>query len=287
MAVNKVEYGKETIIDLTADTVSSNALLQGVTAHASNGEVVTGSLNLDNYYTKAETEALIPDTSNFATTGYVNQQIGKIDFSNYATKAEIPKIDGLATETFVNASIAAAQPDLSAYAKKNEIPSTSGLATEKYVKQQIAADLSNYATKSEIPNISGLASTSYVDSEIANVVSVASGKTASYVFDTVADLDSWLAVSANTANLKTGDVFLIRAVNVPDYWWDSNTKSKQILETTKVDLSGYALTANVPNIKVNNATLADNAKTIGGYTIVTANSAPTNANSKTITFVIG
>lgn len=294
MAVNKVEYGDATVIDLTADTVSADTLAEGITAHASNGEIITGALNFDNYYTKKETEALIPDVSDFATTGYVNQQIGKIDFSNYATKAEIPKIDGLATETFVNASIAAAQPDLSGYALKSDIPNVKGLASETYVNQQIAAipapDLTNYAKKSEIPSIDGLASTSYVDTEIAEVVAVASGKTASYVFDTVADLDNWLAISSNTANLKTGDVFLIRAVNVPDYWWDSNTKSKQILETTKVDLSGYALTANVPNIKVNNAVLADTANnsiTVGGYTIVTANSAPTNANSKTITFVIG
>lgn len=282
MAVNKVEYGDATVIDLTADTVSADTLAEGITAHASNGEIITGTLNFDNYYTKEETEALIPDVSNFATTGYVNQQIGKIDFSNYATKAEIPNIDGLATETFVNASIAAAQPDLSGYALKSEIPSVKGLATETYVNQQIGKiDLTSYATKTDI---SSLASTSYVDTEIAEVVAVASGKTASYVFDTVGDLDSWLAVSTNTAKLKTGDVFLIRAVNVPDYWWDSSTKSKQILETTKVDLSSYAKTADVPAIKVNNATSAD---TVGGYTIVIAGSAPTNANSKTITFVTG
>ena len=87
---------------------------------------------------------------------------------------------------------------------------------------------------------------------IDDVVEIASGKCAAYVFDTVDALDSALAeyvafLNDGTAmsetnilkgqTLKTGDVFLIRAVDVPDYWWDESTKTKQKLETTKVDLS--------------------------------------------------
>ena len=40
--------------------------------------------------------------------------------------------------------------------------------------------------------------------------------------------------------LKKGDVFLIKALNVPDYWWDGTSKS--ILETTKVPLEEYTKT---------------------------------------------
>lgn len=275
MAVNKVEYGDTVLLDLTGDNVSADTLLKGARAHDASGEVVDGAVDLGNYYTKNETE------------GYVNQQINKQDFSNFATKADIPNVAGLATEQFVNDAVDAAKPDLSGYATKAEIPSLNGYATETYVGQQIAAnkpDLSGYALKTEIPSTSGLATTKYVDDEIAEVTAVASGKTASYVFDTVAALETWLAVAANTANLKTGDVFLIRAVNVPDYWWDGS--AKQILETTKVDLSGYALTANVPGIKVNNAGTADNSLKVGGYTIVISSTAPTNADANTITFVV-
>lgn len=321
MAVNKVEYGDTVLLDLTGDTVSADTLLKGASAHDASGEVVEGAVDLNNYYTKAETEALIPDVSNFATkseipslqgyateffvnevvrrsqpdlsgyatTGYVTQQINGIDFSNYATKADIPSVEGLASEKFVNAAIKAAEPDLSIYAQKSDIPSLAGYATEQYVGQQITAnkqDLSGYALKSEIPSTSGLASTKYVDDEVAEVMNVASGKTASYVFDTVAALESWLGNSANTAKLKVGDVFLIRAVNVPDYWWDGS--AKQILETTKVDLSTYAKTADVPAIKVNSASSADNALKIGGYTIVISKTAPaSNTPSTTITFVTG
>ncbi|MBR6780487.1 MAG: hypothetical protein IKM24_05665 [Clostridia bacterium] len=81
---------------------------------------------------------------------------------------------------------------------------------------------------------------------VADVIAVANGKCKSYVFDTVDALDAWLAVQENTEALKTGDVFLIRDVGVPDYWWDAGTGTKQILETTKVDLSDYALKTEIP-----------------------------------------
>lgn len=60
-------------------------------------------------------------------------------------------------------------------------------------------------------------------------------------------LDDWLQVIANVSNLKTGDVFLIRDVGVPDYWWDGDTSSKQILETTKVPLEEYAKLTDLKN----------------------------------------
>lgn len=85
--------------------------------------------------------------------------------------------------------------------------------------------------------LNGKASTADLENAVEDMSEIANGKCDSYVFDTVGDLDTWLANTQNTANLKTGDVFLIRAVDVPDYWWDESTKSKQVLETTKVDLS--------------------------------------------------
>lgn len=69
----------------------------------------------------------------------------------------------------------------------------------------------------------------------ADLTAIASGKCASYVFNTVEELETWLTKTENTVKLKIGDVFLIKAINVPDYWWDGS--AKQILETTKVDLT--------------------------------------------------
>lgn len=44
MAVNKVIFGTDVQIDLTEDTVTADKLLEGVTAHAANGEQITGTL---------------------------------------------------------------------------------------------------------------------------------------------------------------------------------------------------------------------------------------------------
>lgn len=76
-----------------------------------------------------------------------------------------------------------------------------------------------------------------LEDAIGAMAEIAQGKCKSYTFDTVAELEAWLENAENTADLNTGDVFLIRAVDVPDYWWDGETGTKQILETTKVDLT--------------------------------------------------
>lgn len=43
MGVNKVVYDGDTLIDLTGDTVTSESLAEGVTAHAANGERIVGT----------------------------------------------------------------------------------------------------------------------------------------------------------------------------------------------------------------------------------------------------
>lgn len=52
---NKIVYGGETLIDLTADTVTPGTLKKGVTAHAADGEKITGT-------------AVTPDIMQDATT---------------------------------------------------------------------------------------------------------------------------------------------------------------------------------------------------------------------------
>lgn len=47
MAVNKVIYGGNVLIDLTADTVTADKLAEGVTAHDQSGEPITGTCTYD------------------------------------------------------------------------------------------------------------------------------------------------------------------------------------------------------------------------------------------------
>lgn len=91
---------------------------------------------------------------------------------------------------------------------------------------------------------STLVNKTYLNDKIRTVEAIAKGRATGYVFDTVADLDTWLENSENTENLVLGDNFYIKAVDVPDYWWDGT--QKQELETQKVDLGEYAKTSDIP-----------------------------------------
>ena len=47
MAISKVVYGGDTLLDLTADTVTADKLLSGVKAHGADGEPVVGICKFD------------------------------------------------------------------------------------------------------------------------------------------------------------------------------------------------------------------------------------------------
>ena len=47
MAVSKVVFGGNVLIDLTADTVTSDKLLKSITTHGANGELVIGTCTYD------------------------------------------------------------------------------------------------------------------------------------------------------------------------------------------------------------------------------------------------
>ncbi len=78
-------------------------------------------------------------------------------------------------------------------------------------------------------DITGLAN------EMQTLTEIANGKKASYVFDTEDDMKTFVGNEANAAKLQVGDAILIRATDVPDYWWDGTTY--QIMETRKFELA--------------------------------------------------
>lgn len=80
-----------------------------------------------------------------------------------------------------------------------------------------------------------------IRAEVASVRLVAEGALVGYAFDTVAAMNAWIAVTANKNKLKTGNSLFIRALDVPDYWWDGT--QALAMETQKVDLSGYLLSS--------------------------------------------
>lgn len=51
MAVNKVVYGTSVLVDLTEDTVTSDKMLSGYTAHDKSGVQITGTVTFATVYT--------------------------------------------------------------------------------------------------------------------------------------------------------------------------------------------------------------------------------------------
>lgn len=116
----------------------------------------------------------------------------------------------------------------SAYVKQSEIKTVAKTGSYNDLTDK-PTDFAPSSHTHEQSEVNGLENT------ISTVTAIANGKCHSEVFDTVDDMNTWIANTENTKNLKIGDVFLIRAVNVPDYWWDGS--SAQILETTKVEIN--------------------------------------------------
>lgn len=108
-------------------------------------ELGPGSVDLDDYYTKQETDTKIqeaqPDLSGYALKSEIPETP---DLSEYALKTDIPDTSNFATKDEI--------PDVSGYALKSEIPDVSNFATKDEIPEE--PDLSGYALKSEIPDTS-------------------------------------------------------------------------------------------------------------------------------------
>ena len=66
MAISKVVYGGETLIDLTGDNITADKLKKGYTAHGANGEIINGTCEHDantQDATAAEAEILAGKTA--------------------------------------------------------------------------------------------------------------------------------------------------------------------------------------------------------------------------------
>lgn len=109
-----------------------------------------GTVDLTNYYTKSETDALLEhiDLEGYATTDDVAQAVSDKATTTYVDN----KVAGLATETFVTNKIAEAQLG----GEGGEIDLT-GYATKD--------DLNLYALKTEIPDVSDFTTMSAVEAK--------------------------------------------------------------------------------------------------------------------------
>lgn len=111
MAVSKVVLGDETLIDLTGDSVSSENLLQGETAHGANGEEVIGGVVVTPMYTGTKSaieeaialgqipeDAVVNITDDEETSSF-QTQIDEIN-NSLATRPEMYFFDTVLTGTY-------------------------------------------------------------------------------------------------------------------------------------------------------------------------------------------
>lgn len=86
MAISKIQLDNNTLIDLTSDTVTSSNMMSGITAHNSNGEVITGTFK---YYENTFTDVQKAVTVNVGfTPKYVH--VYRTDVSDWSTLASRP-----------------------------------------------------------------------------------------------------------------------------------------------------------------------------------------------------
>ena len=91
MAVNKVEYAGNTLIDLTEDTVTPQTLMLGVTAHNRAGDGIKGEFDPDIFQTK-EDENLNTDEKNVVTViNGLNTNVAKL-LNWYNNETYVPMV---------------------------------------------------------------------------------------------------------------------------------------------------------------------------------------------------
>ena len=104
---------------------------------------------------------------------------------------------------------------------------------------------------------------------LANAVQdIQLGARQAIVFDTVAQMNTWLADSDNTATLAVGHAIFIRATDVPDYWWDGT--QALAIEQEKVSLTNYVTmtgTQTLTNKTLTSPTLNNPTITVSGNTL--------------------
>ena len=102
--------------------------------------------------------------------------------------------------------------------------------------------------------------------QVSSLESRVNGARGALVFDTQADMNTFLADSTNTATLTVGQNLYIRELDVPDYWWDGTQACE--LETQKVNLTEYVTltgTETLTNKTLTTPTISQIKK--GSYTL--------------------
>lgn len=154
MAISKVVFGEETLIDLTNDTVTPETMLAGTTAHNAAGEPIAGNIDLSVY----------------ATTDYVDGQVDAIE-SSISTLSQTVSTQG--------DSITSLQNQVSS--NDTDIANLQGTATTQ--GQSISALQSEVGTLSQSVTTQGQSITT-LQGDVSTINSELSTKANRYIYNT-------------------------------------------------------------------------------------------------------
>ena len=160
----------------------------------------------------------------------------------------------------------------------------------------ILADNSLTTSSNNTITFPSTSSTLATAAQVSSLESRLNGASGAVVFDTQADRNTFLSDSSNTSSLTVGQNLYIRALDVPDYWWDGTQACE--LETQKVDIteieedfdtinSGLSsvqskvntINSNVSTMNSNVSTMSSNVSTINSNVSSTKNTATSISNS--------
>ena len=209
---------------------SSKVVSSGAVYEALGGSRIYKTSSLEN-----DSEKLMTAKGVYDIVQTVEQELNKKQNSLEILDTVIENSDGIVKSSGIYQAIAEAIPtDVS------ELGNEAGYQTADQVQTLINDNIT-----SELSSISNQAITSSaVNTAIQDVLEIAEGKRTAHVYDTKADLDNDLLDSEFVSELKIGDVFLIKANNTPDYWWDG---SNLVELETNIDLTNYYTKSEIHN----------------------------------------
>lgn len=197
----------------------------------------------DVLYAKEQAEAAAADANNAAAsanTAATNANTAT-ESTNAAT-ANANKAASDATGAGIRASAAAKLATDTALEVKDDVAVTKAKA-DKASTDATAANVNSENAVSTANNANDNALSAVAKAEEAK--GIALGRSKGHVFDTKAEMDAALTNPDFIKILAVGDNLYIRAIDVPDYWWDGNAAYP--LETQKVDLSEYVKNTDYAN----------------------------------------
>ena len=224
---------------VTTPTIS----VESSTIASLNGVSLNGSCKLaDNQIVGSSNQVITfpTSTSTLATTAQTVQLTGAQTVAGVKTFSSAPKLSTNTlttssgyTVTIPNATATLANLSSSQTLSNKTLASTTKLASGNTIKTYSGGVIT-------FPSSTATLATS---SDISALNTRLDGMNPALVFDTQAAMNSWLSNSANKATLVVGQNLYIRALDVPDYWWDGSKACE--LETAKIDLTNYALNQTV------------------------------------------